>query len=205
MPNFSIKNMLQGAIGGAAGAGNAIFKPVQAGSKTPGFPRTLNKAAIWANGTSDITLTAAKWVRVGQYTIPAQQMINLGYGVTGGNPEEIGHLHFDLVDDTATNSAVEPGYVRVGYTNANETMTVIMLEERSEDLSDTSSTVGIARSNELLLPESAPMLKGGPIMLSQEDSRLIADFKSDATDVLVYTGIGTGAINKWKLPVTVYQ
>lgn len=205
---FSIKNILQGrglGGGGAAGVGNANYKPVQAGTMTGGFPRTLNKAALWSQTGSDITCGAGAWTRIGEYSIPAQQRVHLGYGVSGGNPEEMGHIHFDVMDDTATNSVAEAGYIRVGYTNANETLTAVVFEERSEDLSDTSATVGIARASELLLPEIPPSVKGYPDALAGEDSKLFVDFKADALDIAVETAIGTGAVNKWKLPITVYQ
>lgn len=205
MKMFSIKNLISGNLGGmASGIGNASFKKVQQGAMSGGFPRTLNKAQLWAVTGSDITVSTS-WIRIGEYTIPAQQRIHVGYGVSGGNPEEIGHMHFDLVDDTATNSAAEAGYVRLGYTNASETMTCIVFEGRTEELSDTSSTVGISRSDELLLPETSPEVKGFPDVLAGEDSKLIVDFKSDAADIIAETGIGTGAINVWRLPITVYQ
>lgn len=180
------------------------FAGVQKQSTSKGFPDTLNKSQLWANPGSDITLTADKWVRIGEYTIPTQQTVYLGFGVSGGNPEEIGHLHFDLVDDTATNSAVEKGYIRIGYTDANERLTAVMFQARTEDLSDSSTSVGISRSDELLLPEMPPSVKGYPDSLATEDNKLFVDMKSDADDVLVETGIGTGAINTWKLPVTTY-
>lgn len=200
--NFSLKNLMSGRVGSAV---TQQFVGNKRGGASSGFTKTYTKADLWANGTSDITATASVWARIGQKTIPAQQRIHLGYGVSGGNPEEMGHLHFDIVDDTATNSVAEKGEIRIGYTNANETLTAVMFQERTEQLSDTSTSVGITRANELLLPEMAPAVKGYPDYLAQEDSKLFVDFKSDATDIIVYTGIGTGAINVWKLPVTVYQ
>lgn len=199
---FSIKNMLQGQL---SGVGTPQFKRVQSPAQTRGFTRTLNKATLWATTGSDITLSAASWVRIGNYTVPAQQRIHIGYGVSGGNPEEIGHIHFDLVDDTATNSAQEAGEVRFGYTNANETLTCVIFQERTELLSDPSTTTVLTRATELLLPETPPSSLGYPDVLAQEDSILFVDMKADAADVLVETGIGTGAINVWRLPVTIYQ
>lgn len=198
---FSLRNLLSGRLGGLT----SQFAPVQRPSTSQGFPDVLNKTQLWADTGSDITVAAAKWTRVGEYTIGAQQRIHLGYGVSGGNPEEIGHLHFDIVDDTATNSAQEPGLVRIGYTNANETLTAVMMQFRTEEVSDTNTTTGISRSDERLLPESPPSIKGYPDFLAEEDSILFVDFKSDSADVIVETGIGTGAINKWSLPITVYQ
>lgn len=203
---FSIRNLLNGNIRGMAGLGTGNFKKVQAGAMSSGFPRTLNKASLWAITGSDIS-TSTNWIRIGQYTIPAQQKIHVGYGVSGGNPEEMGHLHFDVMDDTATNSLPEKGYVRVGYTNSPETITCIVWEGRSEEVSDSSTTAGVSRSDELLLPETTPQSKGYPDLLANEDSKLIIDFKGDeaAGDIIVETAIGTGAVNVWKLPITVYQ
>lgn len=197
---FSLKNILKGNLGGSASA----FNPVKRSSVSQGFPDTLNKADLWAETGSNITVTAGKWIRIGEYTIPTQQRVHIGVGVSGGNPEEIGHLHFDIVDDTATNSVPEKGKIRIGYTDANERLTAVMVDHRSEQLSDTSTTVGISRSNELLLPEMPPSAKGYPDSLASEDNILFVDFKSDASDIIVETGIGTGAINLWSLPITVY-
>lgn len=193
---FSIKNMLKGTL--------SQFSSVQKSSNSGGFADTLNKIQLWADTGSDITVTAGKWVRIGEKTIPTQQIMHLGFGVSGGNPEEIGHLHFDLVDDTATNSAEEKGYIRIGYTDANERLTAVMYQARSEDLSDPSTTTTLTRLTELLLPEMPPSAKGYPDTLAGEDNKLFVDFQTDADDVLVETGIGTGAINTWKLPITVY-
>lgn len=202
MAMFSLKNLLGGNL---PNFGNPQFKPVQSPTASRGFTRTLNKATLWATTGSDITLSASSWVRIGQYPVPAQQRIHIGSGVSGGNPEEMGHLHFDLVDDTATNSAAEKGEIRFGYTNANETLTAVIFQERSELLSDPSTTTTLTRATELLWPETPPSSLGYPDVLAQEDSLLFIDMKADAADVLVETGIGTGAINVWRLPVTVYQ
>ena len=201
---FSLKKMFSGGLP-AVGQATGNFKRVKAPNTTGGFSRMLNKAQLWAVTGSDITATIGVFVRVGQFSIPAQQRIHVGTGVSGGNPEEIGHLHFDIMDDTATNSAQEPGIVRIGYTNANETLTAIVYEGRTEELSATSTSGLITRSNEILQPETSPEMKGYPAILAQEDSKIIVDFKADATDIIVETGIGTGANNIWKLPITVYQ
>jgi hypothetical protein len=197
---FSVKNLLKGGISGIGGQFQGVQKP----SQSKGFPDTLNKTDLWANGTSNITVAAGKWIRIGEYEIPTQQRVHVGFGVSGGNPEEMGHLHFDIVDDTATNSVPEAGTVRIGYTDANERLTAVMYQARTDELSDTSTTVGIARANELLMAEMPPGVKGYPDALALEKNKLFVDFKSDADDIIVYTGIGTGAVNKWKLPITVY-
>ena len=123
---FSLKNLLRGGVGAIApGLGNAQFKGVQAPATSGGFPDILNKTQLWAATGSDITVSTS-WTRLGEWTIPAQQRVHLGSGVSGGNPEEIGHLHIDLVDDTATNSAQESGWVRIGYVNASETLVCVV-------------------------------------------------------------------------------
>ncbi len=203
---FSLRNMFKGTagFGNASGIGNANYKGVQAPVTAGGFPDILTKTNLWATTGADITLSASSFVRIGEYEIPAQSTIYLGTGVSGGNPEEIGHLHLDLVDDTATNSARESGSIQIGYTNHNETIRCVVWRGRSETLSDTSTSVGISRSDEILLPETSPMAKGYPPVLAQEKSKLFVEMKADAADILVETGIGTGAINVWSLPITSY-
>lgn len=201
MATFSVRNLLRGNLG------KTMFgKNKQSTGTNLGFPRTLNKAELWAVTGSDITCAADTWVRVGQTSIPAQQVWHLGQGVSGGNPEEIGHVHFDIVDDTATNSVPEPGFVRLGMANSPENMQYYAMEERSEDLSSTSTTVKIARSDELLMPERTDFIPAQFIeIITGENSKVVVDFKSDAVDTVVETGIGTGAVNIWKVPITVYQ
>lgn len=200
---FSLKNMLRGNGGGLSGFPQ--FKRVQAPVQSGGFPTQYTKTDLWAVTGSDITLSATSYVRIGEKSIPVQQKVYLGHGVSGGNPEEIGHLHFDLMDDTATNSVAEKGTVRIGYANANETLTAVMWEARTEELSDASTSSGITRPNERLLPEMPPSAKGYPDELAQENSIIFIDMKADAVDILVETAIGTGAVNVWRLPITVYQ
>lgn len=181
---FSFKNLLRGV-----GVKKAVGRR--------GFPRTLNKATLWADTGNDIVCPASKWVRVGEYTIPAQQEIRVGYGVSGGNPEEMGHVYFDIYDDTATNSVVERGYLRLGQTNANETISRVLWEGRSEEL-DSSTT----RSEQIPMPEFTDL----DPLLTREDSKIFVDFKSDSADTVVETAIGTASTkNVWQLPITVYQ
>jgi len=206
MPAFSIKGLL-GGLGGGLGSviGNPQFKKVQRQTQSSGFPTTLNKTQLWLTTGSDITVVAGSEVRIGEYTIPAQQRIHLGYGVSGGNPEEIGGVHFDIMDDTATNSVTEAGKVRIGYTNANGTLTCVVADYRTERVSDTSASVGISRSDYPKLPETPPSALGYPDQLAMEDSKIFVTFESDAADIIVETAIGTGAVNYWELPVTIYQ
>ena len=199
---FSLKKLLQGNLGGVFN--NKSFQGVQSPANTRGYTRTLNKALLWADTGSDISLTGGKWGRIGEYSIPAQNRVHLGFGVSGGNPEEMGRIHMDILDDTATNSVEEKGYIKIGYTDYNESIICVIWEGRSEELSDSSTTVGISRSDEVLLPETSPEMKGHNPVLAGEDSKLFIDMKLDATDIIVETGIGTGAINTWKLPITVY-
>ena len=201
MATLSIKNLLSGNMS------KSMFGQNKKSAGTNlGYPRTLNKAGLWAVTGSDITLTANSWVRVGEQTIPPQQVWHLGQGISGGNPEEIGHVHFDVVDDTATNSAVEKGFVRLGMSNNGENLQYYAMEERSEDLSSTSTTVKLSKSDEILMPERTDFIpEQFKDIITGENSKIIVDFKADATDVIVEAGIGTGAINIWKVPITVYQ
>ena len=201
MATLSIKNLLSGNMS------KSMFGQNKKSAGTNlGYPRTLNKAGLWAVTGSDITLTANSWVRVGEQTIPPQQVWHLGQGISGGNPEEIGHFHFDLVDDTATNSAVEKGYIRVGMSNSSENLQYFAIEERTEDLSSNSTSSLLSRSDELLMPERTDFIPANFVgIITGENSKVIVDMKADSADVLAETGIGTGAINVWKIPITVYQ
>ena len=186
MPRFSIKNLLNGALGGGGGGG--------------GFKRTLSKGILM---TANVTVPTT-YVRVGTYTIPPQQVIHLGFGkegARGANYEEMGKLQLHMHDDTATNSVEEPGYFKVGQCNANETLFRYYAEDRSENLGGGLATANLARNLQVPFPE----VLDAPAVITKEDSRVIVDFKSDAADIGVAIGIGTGAFDVWSVPITVYQ
>ena len=81
MATFSVRNLLRGNLG------KTMFgKNKQSTGTNLGFPRTLNKAELWAVTGSDITCAADTWVRVGQTSIPAQQVWHLGQSVRAQSP-----------------------------------------------------------------------------------------------------------------------
>lgn len=202
---ISIKNILTGNLGNVMSNAGGLFSPVKKATKSTGYPTVLTKSDLWADTGSDITVTAGKSIRIGEYTIPDQTIYHIGYGVSGGNPEEIGHFHMDIVDDTATNSAQEPGNIIIGYTDSEERLKAVMWECRTERASDTDTTTGISYADQPLLPELSPSLRGYSDALATEKNKIFIDFVTDANDTIVETGIGTGAINVWSLPVTIYS
>jgi len=188
---YSFKNVL--------GLGKQLAGVGRTGEQ--GFPRTLNKTQLWKTKDSDITCAAGVYTRIGEYTIPPQQVIHLGQGVSHQNPEEMGHLQFDILDDTATNSVEEKGYLKIGMMNSAENLQFVAIEERSELLHNITT-----RGSQLLLPERVDFIPSQfRELVTGENSKIFIDFKADSADVVVETGIGTGALNTWQLPITVYQ
>lgn len=189
---FSVKNIL-GRGQGFAGLGGGVGGG--------GYPRALSKGILMtANVTTPVT-----YVRVGSYTIPAQQVIHLGSGRAGhqgANYEEIGKLQLHMHDDTATNSVEEAGYFKVGQTNANETLFKYYYEDRSENLGGGAATANLARNLQVPMAE----VMNAPAVITREDSKVVVDFKGDAADISVAAAIGTAAtFDNWNVPITVYQ
>ncbi len=148
------------------------------------FKRTYRKSDFGL--TENVSCIQDKYVEVGSLTVPAQQEIAFGNNenVTGriqGTP-----LYINIYD-TSTQLA---GVVRLVMTNANETNSVVILEESIERLSADISD----RSKAVLLPETTMRVK--------EDSKLKILFKSDAASKTIdYDATNT----IFSIPVTVYQ
>jgi len=148
------------------------------------FKRTYRKSDFAL--AADVALTQSKYVEIGTLTVPAQQEIAYGNnenvtGRTQGTP-----LYINIYD-TAAQLA---GVVRLVMTNANETSSVVILEESIERLSADISD----RTKAVLLPETAMRVK--------EDSKLKILFKADAASKTIdYDATNT----LMSIPVTVYQ
>lgn len=139
--------------------------------------------------TADVVCQPSMWNKIGYITVSAQTFAQFGSnsavgGVASGNPI---YLRFD--DSTATQLH---GKVRFAVANATETNVNVVLEERTNRLS--ASSTG-DRTIAPLMPESLPLAK--------EDSKLIVYFYPDsATAVTVdYNGTNTAM----SIPVTIYQ
>ena len=168
---------------------------------TPVFQRVLSHADWWKTAletaSGSISCPAGKWTRIGEFTIPAQQKIRFGYG-SAVQPMNQGYLHIALYDDTATNSELEDGLVRLIQMNANETQLQTVYEGRTENLRGDVND----KNKMIALPERTDV----PENLVGEDCKLAIEFKADSADSLVKTAIGTAAAKDiWNIPVSVYE
>lgn len=193
-------------LGGLAGLGNLAGMlgglGAQKSSPTAGrnvFKKVLSHGDWWdtdlETSSGVIALKAAVWQTIGRYTVPAQQIYRFGYG-SAAFPDNQGYLHIAIYDDTATNSVLEEGAVRLVQRNAQGTVQLVVAEFRTEELRGSVSN----RQQMKALPEQTQM------PLIGEDSVLEIQFKPDAADSIVSPAIGTAAgLDIWNIPVTVYQ
>ena len=192
-------------LGGIAGLGNlggilgGVGAQKSAVSGRNVFKKVLSHGDWWdtglETGSGVIALKAGVWQTIGRFTIPAQQIYRFGYG-SAAFPDNQGYMHFAAYDDTATNSVVEEGAVRLVQRNAQGTVQLVVAEFRTEELRGSLYD----RQQMKALPEQTQMPLVG------EDSVLEIQFKPDAADSIVNVAIGTAAgLDKWNIPVTVYQ
>jgi len=161
--------------------------PFGQGRKLQKFPRIYNFTDFTM--TADVAAQPSQWNTLGSVTVPAQQEITFGANDPTGGSGVSGRSCY-LILGTSGGSLIE-GKVRFALTNANETNTVVVAEERTEKLRADQND----RTKAVLLPEY-PMRSG-------EDSKLkILFYPDSATAVTVdYDGTQTDAL----IPVTVYQ
>jgi hypothetical protein len=194
-----------GSIPGIGGIGNLagmLGGGGQAKSPTAGrnvFKKVLSHGDWWdaalETTANTIALKAGVYQTIGRFTIPAQQMYRFGYGAAAF-PDNQGYMHFAAYDDTATNSVVEDGSLRLVQRNAQGTVQLVVAEYRTEQLRGSVSN----RQQMVALPEQTQFPVVG------EDSILELQLKPDAADSIVKTAIGTAAgLDIWNIPVTVYQ
>ncbi|MEM5867229.1 MAG: hypothetical protein QXG39_04850 [Candidatus Aenigmatarchaeota archaeon] len=139
---------------------------------------------------ADVTLGAnTVFTKIGEYVVPAQQQIAIGYGVP--NTNETGRLFVDL-EDTAGNDI--DGWVRIAVANANETAIDVVLEQRTEILSENPT--------DMTKWVSLPEIKEYPVLgrIPREDDRIQIYVKPDVSGKIV--DFGETVIH---LPVSVYM
>jgi hypothetical protein len=163
--------LLAGLFGGARG-------------RPAGFPKTLN--AVDLNLSTDPCPNTTSWFRIGHYTVPAQQQLAVGYG-DADHASNQGYLYIDI-HDAATGAQIE-GKIRIGITNANETSTFIVFEERTEVLRGSLSD----KAQKIAFPEQRGFPRVG------EDSMIILEIMEDAAET------ADPAVTTILVPVTVYQ
>jgi hypothetical protein len=160
------------------------------GTARKGFKKTLraNDFTITADVTESVS--SDKYYKVGQYTIPAQQSINIGQGKPS-EPDNQGYVYVQIKNSEGTEF---DGLIRLAVANANETAIDVIWEERTQKTDGSTSL----RTQMIAFPEvlSYPVLGRNP----REDDRIQLYMKSDsASQAYSYT---TSTV---LIPVTVYQ
>lgn len=150
-----------------------------------GYLKTLVQKDFF---TADVSVSADKWELIGEYVVPAQQQINVGYG----NPGEQLNQGTVFIDMEAAAAAGDlDGFVRIQIADANDVVKPngVVLEERTELLSENPTD----RTKQVPLPEY-------PVAALQDDKIQIW-FKSDAAGTVGYDA--TTPETKIRLPTTV--
>jgi len=185
-------NLLGGLMGGVA--------PQAAGPQVIGrYQRSLAHTDWWDSALEtdtsnhEITCTAGQFVVIGRYQVKPRQRIHFGFGIAGQDANQ-GYMYLALYDDTATNSVLEEGKVRLTLRSYDNFRIVPVGEWRTEQLRGDKND----KAKQIALPEQVQFPWVG------EDSYLAIEFCSDATDDLIITAIGTAAgEDVWNLPVTI--
>ena len=150
------------------------------------FKRTYNADDFGIK--SDVTCQPAQYNKLGEIVVPAQQQITFGSNDPVGGASTAGAPVYLRIDDTG---AQLQGKIRFSLSNANETNTVVVLEESTERLSADVND----RQKAVLMPEYP--------MRAQEDSKLIITFKPAGSSAVTVDYDATNT--KLSIPVTVYQ
>lgn len=163
------------------------LKGVGLGVGRRGFHKVLEAGNFF---TSDVTLGLnTVFTKIGEYTVPAQQQIAIGFGLA--NTNETGKLYIDTEDTTGTDF---DGWVRIDVADANEIAINTVLEQRTEILSENATDM----TKWLPLPE----VRDYPVLgrIPREDDRIQIRMKPDTSSKIV--DYGETIIH---LPVTVYM
>lgn len=177
---FGINNLIGNVLGGFGAS---------SGSKA--YPKTLQASDF---ATSASTVITSDYTKVGQYTIPAQQKINVGYG-SASQPENQGYIYVSSKNETGASAE---GMIRIVVANANETKSVKVFEERTDVLSGSATL----KTQKVPLPEMEIASKFGRI--PQEDDRIQLWFKADTAGTLGASG-WSPTLSTVYVPVSVYQ
>jgi len=162
------------------------------------FTKVLDHVDLWdallETAANYITCTAAVWNVIGRYKVGAQKLVRVGYG-SPAYPDNQGYMYFALYDDTATNSVLEEGKIRLVQRDSEGVVQRTIGEWRTNELRGDVND----KRKKIALPEQTQFPFVG------EDSYIELQFKPDATDGIAKTAIGTAAgLDIWQLPVTVY-
>lgn len=149
------------------------------------FSRTLRLADFTG---SDVTAPdSSKYTKIGDYTVGAQQVAEYGQGDSSLDPKEQGLVNINLRD--SNDSAID-GFVKLTHESAQGTRTVVVMEERTEELRQST------RTERVVLPRASS--QGHPRV--REDSKLSLYFQPDSDSTTVDT---THSVVR--LPATLYE
>ncbi len=191
---MQLGGILQNLLGGLGGLGSQVSSgPAIIGR----YQRTLAHADWWDSALETaanyITCAAGVWMIIGRYQVKPRQRAHFGYGIAGQDANQ-GYMYLALYDDTATNSVIEEGKVRLTLRSYDNFQVVPVGEWRCAQLRGSITD----RMSKIALPEQVQFSWVG------EDSYLAIEFCSDAADSIVKTAIGTAAgADIWDIPVTI--
>lgn len=188
---------LLGGLGNLGNLGGLFGGQQQQGPQVIGrFQKVLSHDDWWDSAleTSSalILATAGLWVPIGRYKVQPRQRAHFGYG-SAALPENQGYMYMALYDDTATNSVLEDGKIRLVQVSADQLRKIVAGEWDTSDLRGDAND----KNKRVALPEQSQFPYVG------EDSYLYLEFCARATDSLTKTAIGTAAgLDIWKIPIT---
>ena len=163
-----------------------LFKPQNAQSRLQKFKRTYTLADFGI--VANVAIPANSWTTLGTVTVPAQQEVTFGANDPVGGGSIAGSPCY-IQMDTDTEDTRVTGKIRLALTNANETNTVVVLEETTQKMASSRDD----RTQAVLIPEYP--------MRAKEDSKLQVLVFCTAAQVFNYCATDT----EWSIPVTVYQ
>ena len=188
-----------GGLGNLAGmlGGGTTQRSALAGRNV--FKKVLSHGEWWDDAletaAGEIDLRAGVFQPIGRFTVPAQQLYRFGFGAAAF-PDNQGYLHIAVYDNTAVNSVIVEGSIRLIQRNAQGTVQLVVAEFRTETLRGSATN----RQQMIALPEQTQFALVG------EDSVLELQMSPDAAVTIVDVAIGTAAgLDIWNIPVTVYQ
>jgi hypothetical protein len=161
------------------------------------FCKVLSHGDWWdttlETGTGLIACTAGVWQMIARYKVQPRQRAHYGFG-SALAPDNQGYMYLALYDDTATNSVLENGKVRLIQLSADMLRKVVIAEFRTEEL----------RGSATDRMQMKPLPEQDQYPWVAEDSYLALEFLADATDMLAKAAIGTAlGLDIWNVPVTV--
>lgn len=150
------------------------------------FKRTYNNADFGL--TADVVCQPGMWSVIGEVVVPAQQEVTFGANDNTGSQNVAGSPAYIRIDATGGQLS---GKLRLALTNANETNTIIVLEESTQRFASSATD----RQTAVLITEYP--------LRAKEDSKLqILFYPSSATAVTIDYDDADTIIS---LPVSVYQ